>query len=573
MTRTRFARRVAAGAVAVALSVGGVLVGASPANAAAFEVTSTADSGAGSLREAIGLANASAGADVITFQSGLGDITLTSGAITVTGPLTLAGPGPNALSIVRSGSFDMFTVALVETGDVEASGLDFIGNSLTDSGRAIVVVATDPGLENLVLTNTRFGGFASADEGGAVAVYAAGGGVTVTDSQFALNSSTFPGGALYVGTIEDALQIAGSEFTGNSASEGGAVFANAVGAFVVEGSTFEENSAAVHGGAIALSSAAAASGIRLSTFRDNLVGAEGNTEALGGAIYIALIPGGIQFDISRTAVLGGVVVEGSSQSFGGGLFVDQTDGTLLVDSSTFASAQFVPNAGSSSGEGLSIALCDVAEPGTVRVINSTFDETSGSENYAIHACVNAGEIEILYSTFVVPGVLYINDNIGGAGIYSTILDAETNTDAVALGDGNLVQTSWSLFSTPYNPGFTTTGGGDRFGVTNPGLGPLALNGGPTPTRLPLVGGAAYDSGDPDAATLSPPTWDQRGSGFPRIDGRIDIGAVEIPRTLPSTGQPVSGAAGFASILLVIAGIGLFAQARRAVRRDRSRLAS
>ncbi len=566
-------RRVAAAATATALALAGVVLTASPANAVAYEVTSTADSGAGTLREAIGFANASGGADVITFMPSLGDITLTSGTIAITGPLTLLGPGPDALSLVRSGSFDMFTVALAESGDVTVEGLDFIGNSLLDSGRGIVVVATDPGLENLLLTNTVFGGFSSTDEGGAVAVYAAGGGVTVTDSVFALNASTFPGGALYAGTIEDALQVTDSEFTGNRASEGGAIFANAVGAFVVQGSTFEENSAAVHGGAIALNTADATSGIRLSAFRDNSVGTVGNPDSLGGSIYVGLIPGGVQFDVSQTSILGGVLVEGYSQSFGAGLFVDQTTGTLLVDSSTFAAAQFVPDVGSAAGAGLSIALCDVAEPGVVRVINSTFDETSALENYAIHACINEGDIEILYATFVVPGALYINDNIGGAGIYSTILDALTNADAVALGDGNLVQSAWSLFSTPYNASFTTSGGANRYGVTNPGLGPLALNGGPTPTRLPLVGGAAYDSGDPDVALLTPPVWDQRGSGFPRIDGRIDIGAVEIPRSLPNTGQPFSGAVGFASILLVVAGLGLVAQARRVILRDRSREAS
>ncbi|MDP3208279.1 MAG: choice-of-anchor Q domain-containing protein, partial [Rhodoglobus sp.] len=172
------------------------------------------------------------------------------------------------------------------------------------------------------------------------------------------------------------------------------------------------------------------------------------------------------------------------------------------------------------------------------------------------------------------GALFINSNVGGtASTYSSILDAVTNSDAVAIGGGNFVQSSWNLFSTPFNALFTVSSGGDRYSITNPGLGPLAANGGPTRTRLPLVGGAAYDSGDPNVAALTPPTWDQRGSGFPRIDGRIDIGAVEIPRTLPATGQPIGGATGLASILLVVAGIGLVAQTRRAILRDRLRRAS
>ncbi|MEQ1736315.1 MAG: choice-of-anchor Q domain-containing protein [Rhodoglobus sp.] len=567
MARPRTGPRLAAAAAVCALALAGVVLTSTPAHAATYSVTSSADSGAGSLREAIGLANGSIGPDEITFQAGLGDITLTSGTIEINDPLTISGPGPSALSIVRDGSFDMFLVDMDVTGDVVIGGLDFIGNSLLDSGRAIVVPAGDPGLENLTVGNTWFGGFSSASEGGAVTVYAANNTVSISNSVFTLNDSDFPGGAVYVGNTGGSLLVTDSEFTGNQATEGGALFVDAVAALIVQGSSFTENTAEIDGGAIALATASGASGIRYSTFTDNTAGDATATDGLGGAIYIASIPVDTQFDISQTAVLGSTVVEGSVQSFGAGLFVDQTDGVLLIDSTTFHGGQFVPGAGSAAGSGLSIALCDVASTGTVRVINSTFDETSALENFAIHACVNDGNIELLYSTFVAPGALYINNNGGSADIYSTILNATTNPYAVATGDGAPVHTAWNLFSTATIPAFTTSGGGDRYLVTDPGLGPLALNGGPTPTRLPLVGGAAYDSGDPGVALLTPPTWDQRGSGFPRVDGRIDIGAVEIPRSLPSTGQPVSGAAGLASILLVIAGIGLVAQARRALLRD------
>lgn len=570
LLRTRLAHRLGMTTAAIALACAGVVFTSGPAQAATFTVTSSADSGPGSLREAIGLANAAAGPDQITFQAGLGDITLTSGTIAITDAVTLSGPGPSALSIVRDGSFDMFVVNLIASGDITVDGLDFIGNSLLDTGRALVVPASAPGLDSLTLANTWFGGFSSTDEGGAVAVYAANGSVSVSDSVFTLNGTTYPGGAIYLGSIDGPVSITDSAFSGNTATQGGAVFADTAGAFTVRGTSFTENSAQVDGGAIALGVATGGGGIRYSTFTDNSAGSAGSPDSLGGAISIGLISDDTQFDISQTSILGSTVVEGAVQSFGAGLFVDETRGLLLVDSSTFHAGQFTVGGGSPPGAGLSIALCDVAEPGVVRVINSTFDETSPSPGYAIHACNNLGDIEILYSTFVAPGAVFVNYNGGGAGIYSTILDAEVNADAVATGDGNAIQSAWNLFSTPFNPTFTTSGGGDRYSVTNPGLGPLAANGGPTLTRLPLVGGAAHDSGDPNVALLTPPTWDQRGSGFPRVDGRIDIGAVEIPRTLPATGQPTSGATGLASILLVIAGVGLVALARRAVLRDRSR---
>ncbi len=68
--------------------------------------------------------------------------------------------------------------------------------------------------------------------------------------------------------------------------------------------------------------------------------------------------------------------------------------------------------------------------------------------------------------------------------------------------------------------------------TDPLLGPLANNGGPTMTHALLPGSPAINVGDNTDA----PEWDQRGTGFPRIvNGTIDIGAFEVqgsPAPLP-----------------------------------------
>ena len=52
------------------------------------------------------------------------------------------------------------------------------------------------------------------------------------------------------------------------------------------------------------------------------------------------------------------------------------------------------------------------------------------------------------------------------------------------------------------------------------LGPLADNGGPTPTHLPQTGSAAINAGSNSVCTV----LDQR--GYVRIDGACDSGAVE-----------------------------------------------
>ena len=68
---------------------------------------------------------------------------------------------------------------------------------------------------------------------------------------------------------------------------------------------------------------------------------------------------------------------------------------------------------------------------------------------------------------------------------------------------------------------------------DPLLGPLASNGGPTKTHALLSGSPAIDAGDLMAVAEvgGVPMFDQRGAGFSRVLGQIDIGAYET--TLPS----------------------------------------
>jgi hypothetical protein len=83
------------------------------------------------------------------------------------------------------------------------------------------------------------------------------------------------------------------------------------------------------------------------------------------------------------------------------------------------------------------------------------------------------------------------------------------------------------------------GPGDQIN-TDPLLGPLQDNGGPTLTHMLLPGSPAIDAGDPNFTP--PPFHDQRGPCFYRVFGRrIDVGSVEtqprprcvIPRPRPT----------------------------------------
>lgn len=67
-----------------------------------YTVTNLSDSGTGSLREAIALANDHSGADIIAFSSSLsGTLTLTTGELSITDDVTIQGLGASTLTINR----------------------------------------------------------------------------------------------------------------------------------------------------------------------------------------------------------------------------------------------------------------------------------------------------------------------------------------------------------------------------------------------------------------------------------------------------------------------------------------
>ena len=112
---------------------------------ASFHVTNTNDSGVGSLRQAIADANATAGADEITFDSILNDqtITLTSGQLTITESLTINGDingdGTADITLDAGSNSRVINIDDGDLGtqqDVALNGLSLIGgNSGSEGGR------------------------------------------------------------------------------------------------------------------------------------------------------------------------------------------------------------------------------------------------------------------------------------------------------------------------------------------------------------------------------------------------------------------------------------------------------
>jgi hypothetical protein len=82
----------------------------------------------------------------------------------------------------------------------------------------------------------------------------------------------------------------------------------------------------------------------------------------------------------------------------------------------------------------------------------------------------------------------------------------------------------------------TANGTDNVTSTDPMLGALADNGGLTKTMAPLAGSPAIDAGPDPVATFTGNGFDQRGTPWVRIYGRVsDIGALEVqPDPIPTT---------------------------------------
>ena len=224
-------------------------------------VTSTEDSGAGSLREALASAD-SVGAGNITFDPTVFDtpqtITLEStlnipSDTTITGATTGSGATLQNLVTVSGGGpgsdFSIFTVGSAVTATINnliiANGnnntyLNANGGGISNAGSLTVTGST--------FENNFAGGVPSGSNGGG-AIYSTNN-LTVRNSTFAANTSA-PGGA--INASDGTVTIDRSTFLGNSAlgtTTGGAVFINSNATVTITESTISGNLSAGGGGAI-----------------------------------------------------------------------------------------------------------------------------------------------------------------------------------------------------------------------------------------------------------------------------------------------------------------------------------
>ncbi len=464
---------------------------------ATITVTSTADSGTGTLRAA--LANAANG-DTIDASGVTGTILLTSGELLVSNSVTILGPGPANLAV---------------DGD--------------DANRAFNISGTAVTIAGLTITNGKASGGFPANCGGAI--YTGPGRLTLSNCIFSGNSAEFGGGIFDNHSI---LTVSACTFSGNSAANGGGIFNNTVfgsGTLAVSSCNFSGNSANNDsGGGIynnGQASGNATAQIGNSTFN-------GNSAGYGAGIYNDGHSGGSAALSVRTSTFS----SNSASGWGGGIFNNGTSsgiGTVQIVNSTLS-------ANSANGNGAGIYNnAESSGTGTVEIATSTLSDnlaggnggaifndgtSSGQATLMVRACTLSGNS----ATGGIGGGIR-NDGGGGSAnvaLGSTILKAGAS-------GANLANLSGIVSSDGYNLA-SDNGGGFLTGIadqihTDPMLGPLQDNGGPTFTHALLPGSPAIDKGKNFNSSIT----DQRGlprtldfAGIPNASGAdgTDIGAIE-----------------------------------------------
>jgi hypothetical protein len=193
-----------------------------------FPVSNLADSGPGSLRQAVLDANANHGTDRIVFAAGLqGTIALTGGELNLTDDnLTIAGPGAGQIAVSGSDASRVFNIAAGVTAEIDdltiTHGRAGNGGGINNAGHLTLVGCTLSANQAL----------------GAPGSLARGGGVYNTGALTALDS-TFSGN----------LVVGGRATAANSSPGQGGGLAGFGGTLTVRDSTFSANEAVGGAGA------------------------------------------------------------------------------------------------------------------------------------------------------------------------------------------------------------------------------------------------------------------------------------------------------------------------------------
>ncbi|MBF0634171.1 MAG: fibronectin type III domain-containing protein [Nitrospinae bacterium] len=488
------------------------------ATPAEWKVTKTADTNDGvcdidcSLREAITAANSGAGGETINIPAGTYTTTIAgfneganaTGDFDIAKSVTITGAGTGTTTINGGGLDRIFHITgayTVTISDVTITG----GNSNGNNGSGIY---NEPG-GTLTATNVTISG--NTELGGGGGIFNNGTLLTVTDSLISGNTANAGGGGIYSNTT---LSVINSTISGNNAGNLGGGICN-VGTLTVTNSSINGNSTATYGGGIYNQTGIAT--VTNSTLSSNTAGnAGGGIYNESGTLTVtssiisanpASTGGGVANNFGGSVTITSSTISGhSTTSMGGG--INNWNGTLTVTSSTISGNTAGPN---TTGGG-------IYNGSTLTVTNSTI-----SGNATSGAAAGGGIYNFSGSATVTNSTISGNSSPSGGGIYNNGGTTTLSNTIVANQStgGDCVVNAGSIVSNGYNLDSDATCGVGALQNTNPLLGALANNGGPTQTMALSVGSPAIDTGSCVTAT------DQIGTPRPQ-GGGCDIGAYEFP---------------------------------------------
>jgi hypothetical protein len=452
--------------------LGAAVAAASPlAGAATFTVSSLADSGAGSLRDAIAQANTAPGADTVQFEPGLTGTIALAGEIRISDTLSLGGPDASRIAIDGGGTTRLFKIQRA-------------------SGEPITATIAGVTLKN-----------GHADEGGAI--FSNDDNLVVSGVALTQNSATIRGGALWVASAD--LTVNGSQIVGNAAPTGGGILFSA-GMLRVDRSLVADNTADFGAGANILSPAANAV-ITDSVFMDNAA------VHTGGGMWASTMT---SLRISGSAFVGNT----TGQPNGGGIYFagigDAGAPENVIENTTFSDNRTTHQFGKASA--LAVA------GGNMTLRNDTFAFNKVAPDLVSDGSGAAVWIAGSSASAKVESTLFAYNTDGSQNVLSDLI-----RDNVSGPSQSTVDASHCSFETmPDSNTLNGTSEANLF-ATDPLLAPLTLaDGGITPVHPLARTSPVIDRGSNsgDLAT------DQRGPGFARAwsehgAGIADIGAYEV----------------------------------------------
>ncbi len=553
-------------------------------NTADFDNDGAGDGGGAWADDLITIQNGSVVDDNVAVNGGgifsLGDVLVD--ASTIGDPVNGFGSGNRAVGFFGNGGGISGQTVTIQNGSVVAR------NDASDHGGGVFannVFVTDSSVTgnssdffqidffgngggifanaNSVITNSLVNNNLAVNGGGIF-----GGAVQVTGvgSSVSNNQASSSGGGIFANSsvaVSNSAVVAGNGFAGaySATNNGGGIFTSG-NVQVLSGASVSGNNATNNGGGINAAVSVTVSGTG-STVSNNLAGGDGGGIWVSGAAPVVNIlagasvsgnsagnnGGGIWFAGTNAASLIGpandprvdvgvnvvdATVDGNTAAGitvlltlagGGGIFLDN-GGIVLIDST-------ISNNTATGGSGGGVLQNTSDDPFTV--IQSTIGgNTAVDEGGGLWT---AGSIDISNSTITLNQLTAANNAalgdgagvlaLGGATVNSTIISGNVDNGeqlGTALGNDNIAiaPTGANNLIGNVRNGLVVAGLNNIAQIINTAQG-LSNNGGLTETYLLAFGSPAIDQG---SNLLGLPD-DQRGAGFPRLDGpQVDIGALE-----------------------------------------------